>query len=448
MNQQSGSTISIERSGAHSGSETRLHGVWLVLARAVWVVIVLLALGLFVASIPIYFAYLHSLTTTPNSAGPQLNHSEIQALHNLGLSLDFYASYSVVINILLVLGYLVVGGVIFWRKSRDRMALFASFSLVLLSLAFNSSMLVLLPSPWLLLANGILFMSNICIALFFYIFPDGRFIPRWTSWLMAVNILYWFVNSFFPSSPIIQSWPGFFLFAALIVSFAGAQVYRYRRVSTPAQRQQTKWVVFGIAVGLGGGIALIVVMFVLLAPLITWGPLAIMFFNTALTILSLSIPFFIGMAILRSRLWDIDVIINRTLVYGTLTGTLALLYFGLIFALQFLFQGIFYQNNAVAIVVSTLAIAALFHPLRRRIQAMIDRRFYRRKYDAARTLAAFSATLRNEVDLATLSEQVIAIVQETMQPAHVSLWLRPPAHPGTHQALWRATRADPSEKER
>jgi hypothetical protein len=140
----------------------------------------------------------------------------------------------------------------------------------------------------------------------------------------------------------------------------------------------------------------------------------------------LLIPLTLGIAILRYRLWDIDILINRTLVYGTLTASLALAYFGLIFALQYLLRGMINQNNDVAIVVSTLAIAALFQPLRKRIQAGIDRRFYRRKYDAAKTVAAFSATLRNEVDLTQLREQLLNVVQETMQPAHVSLWLRQP----------------------
>jgi hypothetical protein len=139
----------------------------------------------------------------------------------------------------------------------------------------------------------------------------------------------------------------------------------------------------------------------------------------------LLIPLSIGFSILRYRLYDIDLLINRTLVYGTLTVSLALLYFGLIVALQALFQGLFHQNNTVAIVVSTLVIAALFQPLRHRIQAIIDRRFYRRKYDAARTVAAFGATLRSEVELTQLSEHLVAVVEETMQPSHVSLWLRP-----------------------
>ena len=139
----------------------------------------------------------------------------------------------------------------------------------------------------------------------------------------------------------------------------------------------------------------------------------------------LLIPLSIGFSILRYRLYDIDLLINRTLVYGTLTVLLALLYVGLIFALQALLGSIIKQsNNDVAIVVSTLAIATLFQPLRRRIQSLIDRRFYRSKYDATQTLAAFNATLRNEVDLTQMSEHLLVVIQETMQPAHLSLWLR------------------------
>ena len=143
-----------------------------------------------------------------------------------------------------------------------------------------------------------------------------------------------------------------------------------------------------------------------------------------------------AIAILRSRLYNIDIIINRTLVYGTLKVLLALVYFGLVVALQFLLRGILNQTNDIAIVIATLAIAALFHPLRRRIQQGIDRRFYRRKYDAARTLSAFSATLRNKVDLDQLREELLAVTQETMQPSHISLWLRPPEQGSTKQAIW------------
>jgi hypothetical protein len=167
--------------------------------------------------------------------------------------------------------------------------------------------------------------------------------------------------------------------------------------------------------------------FVLL-PLSGGSPLAFTLQTSLIMCLMLAIPLTLGIAILRYRLWDVDVIIKRTLVYGTLTFILALIYACLVIALQAPVHMLTGQASESPLVVvgSTLVIAALFQPLRRRIQSVFDRRFYRRKYDAARTLEAFSATLRNEVDLDQLSEQLLAVVQETLQPAHVSLWLRKP----------------------
>jgi len=153
--------------------------------------------------------------------------------------------------------------------------------------------------------------------------------------------------------------------------------------------------------------------------------------SLTLAVVSLLIPLTFGIAVLRHRLFDIDRLINRALVYGTLTGLLAMVYFGGVLVLQTLLHGLLHdtpsQASGVVVVVSTLATAALVQPLRRRVQQGIDRRFYRRKYDAQKTLAAFSATLRQEVDLEQLREQLLSAVNETMQPAHVSLWLTPSA---------------------
>ena len=208
-------------------------------------------------------------------------------------------------------------------------------------------------------------------------------------------------------------------------SFVGvtvyAQIYRYRRVSTPAQRQQTRWVVFGIVAALGGLCVLIV-----LDLIIPSGVLSSLLGSTVLFLLASLIPLSIGIAILRYQLFDIDVIINRTLVYGLLSAILASVYFGGVVASQAFFRAVTGQEQQpqLAIVVSTLAIAALFNPLRRRIQSFIDRRFYRRKYDAAKTLEAFSASLRDETDLEQLSQELLSVVQATMQPEHATLWLR------------------------
>ncbi len=167
--------------------------------------------------------------------------------------------------------------------------------------------------------------------------------------------------------------------------------------------------------------------------------LSILFATIGLYPLVLIIPISIGIAVLRYRLWDIDILINRTLVYGALTSILAVIYLSLVFALQFLLRGIINQDSPIAIVAATLVIAALFQPLRHRLQETIDLRFYRRKYDAARIMAAFSASLRNEVDLNQLNEHLIAIVEETMQPTYVSLWLRKPdRHEEYNTKAWGA----------
>jgi hypothetical protein len=193
-------------------------------------------------------------------------------------------------------------------------------------------------------------------------------------------------------------------------------------VSNLVQRQQTKWVVYGFT-------ANIVIVFGAFLPALIFPrsifALAFPLFYICTLFLY---PLTIGIAILRYRLWDIDLVINRTLVYGTLMVMLALVYVGLVIGLQSLVHLVTgtISEQPLVIVASTLAIYALFQPLRRRIQTVIDRRFYRRKYDAARTLAVFSATLRNEVDLNQLRENLLNVVQETMQPTHVSLWLCSP----------------------
>jgi len=156
-------------------------------------------------------------------------------------------------------------------------------------------------------------------------------------------------------------------------------------------------------------------------------PLTLLFLKVGFALSFMLIPLSIGVAVLRSHLFDIDVVINRTLVYGPLTATLVALYFGGIVVLQSFFVFLTGEKSTLAVVASTLVIAALFTPLRRRIQGFIDRRFYRRKYDARKTLEAFSAKLRDETDLEALNNELVGVVRETIQPAHVSLWLREPA---------------------
>ena len=193
---------------------------------------------------------------------------------------------------------------------------------------------------------------------------------------------------------------------------------RLRRAAG-VERQQVKWFAYAAAIFAIAGVLNVSTLAIDVPLWVEWANLVI--FPVAGT----TIPIAIGIAILRYRLYDIDLLINRTLVYGLLTVTLVALYVGGIVVLQRLFVLLTGQRSTLAVVASTLLIAALFTPLRRRIQSFIDRRFYRRKYDARKTLEAFSAKLRDETDLDALSDDLVGVVRETMQPAHVSLWLRP-----------------------
>ncbi len=414
-----------------ASAETRLHERWLLIARVGWIVLALFILTLNVGMIPRYDAVLQAQCQSGSPCfAIQLTAYDRQLMHQTGLTLGFLAAYLVIMDVVAVLVYCALGALIFWRKSADRMALFCAFTLILFGGAGFTNILqdTLAPaSPaWFALIGTLDVLGQTSFLIFFLLFPSGRFVPRWTRWFAICIFLYWIYIVFFSNSFYNQSsWTNFVFFAILLV-VVGAQVYRYLRVSTSRERQQTKWVVYGFSIGIVGFVLFLALGNAFLPPaLLQSGVLTTLVGGTIINGLLLLIPISIAIAILRSRLYDIDVVINKTLVYGTLTLSLVLVYIGLIIGLQSLLRAIIKQNSDVAIVISTLAIAALFQPLRKRIQSIIDRRFYRRKYNAKKTLAAFSATLRNEVDLATLSEQLVAVVEETMQPAYVSLWLRP-----------------------
>ena len=411
-------------------TNTRLTGRLLILARVVWIALVIFLLGTFILSLPANFATLHQPCTFGDwcTNTGYLTASEIQSLPQYGLSLDVYVWSWVIINYGTALIWFAVGGILFWRKSDDWMALLVA--LMLISLGVNSETnLIYSSSIWRIPENGVEWIGGMSMLCTLALFPNGRFVPRWTVWVLLINPAYTIVYLLFLRPLRIPGWAmsnnpvNVVAWFGCLIILTLAQLYRYFRVSNTLERQQTKWVAFSffisMVVGFGGQV------FLHSSPSILINGLLNVLISNSYTFVSLLIPISLGMAMLRYRLWDIDVIINRTLVYGILTILLALVYFGLIFALQYLLRGIINQNNDVAIVVSTLVIAAMFQPLRHRIQQVIDRRFYRSKYDAARTLEAFSATLRNEVDLDQLRNHLISIVQETMQPAHVSLWLKP-----------------------
>jgi hypothetical protein len=418
-----------------------LRGRWLLLARVVWVAVAITALAIALFSVPSSFEQYRTVCTAApevcsERAAWQPTPEGVRALRDVGLSLDSYALLNVAIDKIGDLVWFAVGVLIFLRRSDDRMALLTSMFLVAFGTltvdTTDAETLISSQPTWWLPVRVVEIVGEVCVVLFFFLFPGGRFVPRWTRWVAVAFIAYVVSDIPFPElysgSPALES-VSLGVFIGMVVSLCWSQVYRYRRVSTSAQRQQTKWVVFGTTLGVAGTFPFQLPLDLNLVGGDT--PFVLLVLNMGFTLSFLLVPFSICVAVLRSHLFDIDVLINRTLVYALLTAMLAAVYFGAIVLLQRLFVALTGEKSTFAIVASTLAVAALFNPLRRRIQSFIDRRFYRSKYDARKTLEAFSAKLRDETDLDALRDDLVGVVRETMQPAHVSLWLRP--DPGSKQ---------------
>jgi hypothetical protein len=388
--------------------------------KLLWAACLLLAVAILLASVPGYLSAPVGLRETP----ADVTTAEIAARW-LGVAFSiFTAGLSIGLACLL-----------YW-KERDRpMAVFLSFYLLLYGVVMAGPMEVLVSwyAPQVINLGARLqsALTPLPIVILALVFPNGRFNPRWTRWLVAPMAVLVLLSFGLDTEQLSQlnSLPAQLISAAMLVIMVialGVQVYRYRRMYTPIERQQTKWVISGLALWLVL-IVLETIPYTYLnnlppgAPIPWWVP-----FSSAIWWLTLSIlPLSLSIAILRYRLWDIDVIIRRTLVYAALTATLAAVFFGTVTVVQLLFVAVSGQQSAVSVVISTLVIAALFNPLRSRIQGDIDRRFYRNKYDAEKVVAAFSAGLRDEVDLDDLQDHILEVVQETLQPEVVSLWLRP-----------------------
>jgi hypothetical protein len=342
----------------------------------------------------------------------------------------------------------VVGGVVASRRVTNPVGwlfLGGALSATVRGLAGQYAVYVITTSPGSLpLPYAMAWLSNalvmigpvISFVLIPLYFPNGRTVSRrWSlvAWLAlgslpAITVLYALtpgeaVDGSGIQNPLgveaLRPFVGVFdsvvlaLYIGLILAAAASLVVRFLR-SAGEERQQLKWFTYAAA--------FIPVWFLVNSPIEAATP---RLFAVLDSLVIAAVPIAAGIAILRYRLYDIDILINRTLVYGALTLLLALIYFGGVVPAQTTLRTLTGQESSLAIVASTLLIAALFSPLRSRIQSFIDRRFYREKYDATRTLAAFSATLRHETDLDRLGGELVSVVRETMQPGHASLWLRP-----------------------
>ncbi len=400
---------------------TRLHGRRLTAARIIWAVLVLTSLSMFAWGMVERFRQPLNEGCQIVECNPiDLTAEDLDVMPGTAASSSTLAWAVVTVNSIWNLAYLGAAVLIVSRRSDDWIALLVSFTLIALgAVAFspaNSILLVAHPrvSP---IVDSLETLGYFSLLFLLLTFPDGRFTPRWTRWTIPFLAL------------ILLPTP--FLIAGLIVILGSlaiaiySQVHRYRHVSDAVQHQQTKWVAVGLA-------SQLVVMgsWIFIATQYPADVPSAARTTTLLVILPIVIilgsvfPISVTVAILRYRLWDVDIVINRTLVYGSLTGVLALVYFASVVLLQFLLRGLTGQESPLAVVASTLVIAALFNPMRNRIQAVIDRRLYRRKYNAARTLETFGARVRDEVDLNELSGSLLEIVEQSVQPERVTLWLR------------------------
>lgn len=381
-------------------------------ARFAWFVVVCPAVVTFLISASQNFSALTSVCDNACVVTPAIAH----ALADAHIPLVVFLWATLLLDLMILLVALTMGIILFVRRSNEWMALLISCYVVIYPLK-NILGSATTSTPTLSDFIGVIYAAIALIP--FLVFPSGRFVPRW-SWVILVGwIVFWVAfnifNVDFPLGYLI-------VYASLI----GCQVYRYRSVSTPVERERTKWVLYGFVASLVANQLFWTPGFLpFMAPLAQtlYVPLAYLLFQVSL--LFVPVTFFI--AIQRHRLFDIDVIINRTLVYGSSTLLLAAIYAGSVLGLQALAQLLTGQGSPVAIVASTLLIAALFAPLRRQAQRIIDRRFYRDRYDAQRIVADFGATLRTQVELDELTGALVEVAHATLRPAHASLWLREPA---------------------
>jgi hypothetical protein len=400
---------------------------WLTLVRLLWLALISFNLLPVLLGLPDYYRELLALNPGPNNQGwTPAFFSE--AVAREGISPQVVAWLIFIPAFLSILIFSIVGLIIFWRKSDEWIGLLVSYVLVGLAATFTGDrfqFLAALPPFWATLFYEVGVLVWLAFFLFLSLFPDGRCKPGWTRYL-AVLLVIWFVlveglRIILGSTPDWIYVSGFLIIGLILVG----QAYRYFRISDPVQQLQTRWFLFAITVFLVYATLIYFYQRVFVLPPEP-GPADLVFYIMTVylnRIIFALIPLSIGVALFRYRLWDIDLIIRRTLVYGVLSSVLGLVYFGSVVLLRQLLGGVV-GDSSVAIVLSTLLIAALFSPLRRALQAGIDRRFFRRKYDAVRALAEFSAVARDEVQLEAISNKLVAVVGETIQPESLSLWMR------------------------
>jgi len=403
--------------------ETHLQRRWIVLARGVWITVVVLTLAICFASLPMYLAQLHTPCAPTACYYQQLTRAQAETLAGIGWSLGQYAAFTLTLLLISFGVCLVVSALIIWRRPDDRMALLVALLLVTLG-PINVTVNAPASSPWLVPDKVVGFLATSLVLVVFSLFPTGRFVPRWMRWNLVVVLAVYALSRFFPAAPFqlqtVLVQPGWLAFLFELALVALAQVYRYRRVSSPLERQQTKWVVFGLAwptlvMVLVSGLALLFPVAVE-----RHGLLLIAYFEVGF-LLVLAFPLSFGVAILRYRLWDIDTLINRTLVYGLLT---ALVVSGYVLVVNLLSTLVRDGAEGLFAVLATGLIAVLFQPLRLRLQRLVNRWMYGDRDDPSAVLSHLGRRLETTLEPQAVLTTIVETVAQALRLPYAALALK------------------------
>ncbi len=412
----------------------------LILLHTIWWLLVLMIVATFFAAVIPRFDELQQTCLSGHQLRDcgsfVLTPGQSARLVDSGVTLRFWASYLVIGEVLIALVYLALAIFIVLKLPENPVALLMSLGLVVAGLIVLPELPSALDRAYPAMTTPIAFLTIVVVPAFFYLvftFPNGRFQPGWMLWatlgMIGINTLQMLLRLFFPelSQRLFVPILSFATIILLIFAIAG-QVQRYRHILTQTERQQFKWILSGLIGVMATGIAWLFLFDTVLTPTSTTQLWLYLVFFTVWLPLSILLPITVTFSIVKYRLYDIDSILNRALVYGLLSSLLLLGFTGSVILFQFLLDPLT-GGNDLAVAGSTLLVAALFRPLRNRLQRFVDRRFYRRKYNAQQTLRTFSLTARDAVNLDQLAAELTSVVVETVQPEHVSIWL-PGGQPG------------------
>jgi signal transduction histidine kinase len=406
-------------------------GRWQNIARPIWLVIAVLVLALLIILIPFYHEYIlkecidhfceYGVTPPPG----------VEALRQAGITPAFYAIYYTFWNVVEPLTYFLMALLIFLKKPNERMALFGSFMLLAWGVTMSPLAIFGEINPaWKSIAEFISLPGLLALTLFFFLFPDGRFSSRPAGWLAGGLMLVFLVGHLLPDTILdYRHWPlplAFLFISTWVGTMIGMPIHRYRQISNPVQKQQIKWVVFGVSAAVCGIFGFLFLP-AILSPSLHLRPSLSnnLIINTGVNLSMLFIPLSFGFAILRYRLWDIDLLINRTLVYGTLTAGVVGLYALIVGGLGALFQS---SGNLLISLLTTGLIAMLFAPLRERLQRWVNRLMYGERDDPYTVLSRLGGQLETSLALETVLPNLVETIRQAFRLPYVAIELRINGH--------------------